>query len=167
MNIKNQWDNISEERLIDRLSGGDASYNNVFLPTIKEYLKNVESGNILDFGCGTGELTYEIAKLGFLVTGLDISKHSIDLAKKNFIADNLNFLNSTLKETKLKSYFSIVIANMALMDTQNLLENLKTINESLKSNGRALIIITHPSFWPIYWNYFSDDGFNYLEECAI
>lgn len=167
MSIDSQWDHIAEERLMHRMNGDDISYNTVFLPTIKQYLYNFKKVRILDFGCGTGELTFEISKLGFEVIGIDISKHSIELAKRNFSAENLTFINKSLISANFSQYFSIVVANMALMDTEDLDKNLVAIHDSLVDQGKLILIITHPAFWPIYWDYMSDGSFNYLKECNI
>ena len=38
--------------------------------------------NILDVGCGTGTHAYHLSKLGFSVTGVDLSSEMIKKAKK-------------------------------------------------------------------------------------
>jgi len=43
----------------------------------------VKSGSVLDLGCGTGVKSIYLAKKGFKVTGVDISKTAIKLAKEN------------------------------------------------------------------------------------
>jgi SAM-dependent methyltransferase len=169
MNISTQWDNIAEARLLDRLNGNDSSYNHVFLPNILSYIENqsAENKRILDFGCGTGELTYEIAKRNLTITGLDISQHSIELAKHYFNHNKLRFIDKSLQESNFVDCFDIAIANMSLMDTEDLIGSLKAINKSLKCNGTFIVIITHPCYWPIYWEYFNDKDFSYNKECKI
>jgi 2-polyprenyl-3-methyl-5-hydroxy-6-metoxy-1,4-benzoquinol methylase len=44
---------------------------------------HVEPGTVLDLGCGNGHYSIYLAKKGFTVTGIDISKNAIDHAKKN------------------------------------------------------------------------------------
>lgn len=167
MSVNKEWDKIAEERLLDRMSGNDASYNKIFLPLIKNYLKDREDLKILDFGCGTGELTYEISKMGFETLGLDISAHSIVLANEYFKSDNLKFHCSTLDKLDFQEHFSLVIANMVLMDAKELNENLFLLNQCLKADGSLLVMITHPCFWPIYWDYYADPDFNYFHETKI
>ena len=59
-----------------------------------------ETEKILDLGCGTGDLTYEISKLCSSVIGIDVSKDMIEKAKSKYSevqfevkdASNLNFI---------------------------------------------------------------------------
>jgi ubiquinone/menaquinone biosynthesis C-methylase UbiE len=168
MSIVTEWDNIAEARLNDRLSGNDSSYNNIFLPMVLDFIgKHATAMNILDFGCGTGELTFEIAKKNISVIGLDISAHSIELAKRKFRHEKLYYVNKSIQELGYINCFDLVISSMSLMDTEDLFDNLKAINNSLKYNGYFLVIITHPCYWPIYWEYFNDSDFKYDVECKI
>ncbi|MBW1654923.1 class I SAM-dependent methyltransferase [Flavobacterium quisquiliarum] len=171
MKIIDEWNHIAKERLIDRLNGNDRSYSEILLPkmlsNINKYYSNSSSCSILDFGCGTGELTFEVSKLSYNILGLDISNYSIELANEYFRNENLSFLNKSLFETDFKINFECVIANMSLMDTKDLIGNLKLIHKALKIDGKLLVTITHPSFWPIYWDYFNDNDFNYNKESRI
>ncbi|GAA5102517.1 class I SAM-dependent methyltransferase [Chryseobacterium ginsengisoli] len=167
MNIEDEWNKIAEKRLLDRLNGNDTSYNNVLLPVICNniYKYKEQTKTILDFGCGTGELTYEISKIGINTIGLDISKNSICLAKKYFINDNLHFTDKSIFEFNINT-IDLIVANMSLMDTEFVYENFSTLYNKLEVGGIILITITHPAFWPIYWNY-CNDNFDYLKEQKI
>ncbi len=61
--------------------------------------------NILDLGCGPGLYTEIFAKAGHKVTGIDISKNSIEYAKKSAENKKLDiaYLNSSYLETDLES----------------------------------------------------------------
>lgn len=61
--------------------------------------------NILDLGCGPGLYTEIFAKAGHNVTGIDISKNSIEYAKKCAKDKKLDiaYLNSSYLETDLES----------------------------------------------------------------
>ncbi len=61
--------------------------------------------NILDLGCGPGLYTEIFAKSGHNVTGIDISKNSIEYAKKCAIDKELDiaYLNTSYLETDLQS----------------------------------------------------------------
>lgn len=48
---------------------------------IKKYGKAKENINILDLGCGTGRHDFELCKLGYKLTGIDISENMINIAQ--------------------------------------------------------------------------------------
>lgn len=49
-------------------------------------------GKVLDIGCGNGNISYQLAKSGFTVTGMDISEDAIAEAKRNYQLPNLEFI---------------------------------------------------------------------------
>ncbi len=57
---------------------------------------------ILDIGCGRGTHTLTLAKSGFLVTGIDISKTAINTAEK--IAKESALVNAVFKVANIISY---------------------------------------------------------------
>lgn len=169
MEIKDEWNEIANERLKDRLNGNDLSYNELLLPIIISNVKKclLSGSKILDFGCGTGELTYEVAQLNQEIIGLDISASAIRIAKSHFNHPKLNFLNAFLSDVNFDNEFDIIIASMSFMDTEELPENLKKIFDAAKDGAKLLVTITHPCFWPIYWNYFDNKDFEYEKESRI
>jgi len=61
------------DRQIDLLSSKLAAYNYVFLAgLIKEHLRNFKKPNILDWGCGYGQMIFILGRMGFNIEGIDI-----------------------------------------------------------------------------------------------
>ncbi len=58
---------------------------------IKKVLKEhgITQGRILELGCGNGRIAINMAKLGFSVTGIDISRFYIDQARKKAARNHL------------------------------------------------------------------------------
>lgn len=75
---------------------------------VMELLTAPEGSHVIDLGCGNGTLTEKLSGRGYTVTGIDVSKDMLDLARKEhpdltFIqADALSF---TLEE-KADAIFS-------------------------------------------------------------
>lgn len=61
-----------------------------FMDTLTGYLNIPDDGKILDLACGRGRHSVYLNSLGFHVTGVDLSKNSIDYAKE-FENDTLKF----------------------------------------------------------------------------
>lgn len=96
-----------------------------------------ESKKILDIGCGTGELTNQIAELGHEVTGVDQSVNMINQAKKSY--PKINFLQADILNLMDQSArYDVAFSNAVFhwIPDQDLL--LKNINDQLATNGQLI-----------------------------
>jgi trans-aconitate methyltransferase len=102
-----------------------------------EWLQPKEGENILDLGCGTGELTSQIAASGAKVTGLDASASMIASAQEHFpsitfkVGDATNFL--------LSESFDAVFTNATLHWIRQQEKALDRIWQHLKPGGRLVL----------------------------
>jgi trans-aconitate methyltransferase len=90
--------------------------------------------HILDVGCGTGQLTAEIAKSGTEVVGLDQSHAMIAAAKENY--PELRFEVADIAATEYHGAFDAVFSNAALHWVRNQRGAIAAIARALKSRGR-------------------------------
>lgn len=95
---------------------------------------------ILDLGCGAGYDSKILAKLGARVSGIDISKNLIDIAKKQvpsckfFVGD----INDPM--TALGKFDGIIcLATIIHVDITNMKKVMQNISNVLKKGGLALI----------------------------
>lgn len=98
-------------------------------------LLNPQQGEkILDLGCGTGELTQEIAKSGASVIGFDQSETMIERAKsKN---GNIEYIVGDITSYKSSEEYDAVFSNAVLHWVTNQEEALSNVYGILKPNGR-------------------------------
>jgi len=98
--------------------------------------------SLLDLGCGSGWTSIMLAKLGLVVTGLDISKKMINIAKENAKKEKLkiNFIVSDIEKINFKNQFDRVLSYDALHHCPNEIEVLKNAYKALKPGGIILII---------------------------
>ncbi|MEI3605748.1 class I SAM-dependent methyltransferase [Pseudogracilibacillus sp. SE30717A] len=101
---------------------------------ILELLQPKEGEEILDLGCGTGDLSKEIAKTGAVVTGIDASSEMIKKARVKF--SGLNFHVADAVDYRREEKFDAVFSNAALHWMKQSEKVVKTIEQVLKPNGR-------------------------------
>lgn len=67
--------------------------------------------DVLDLACGSGRHSILLAKEGYNVTGIDLSKNLLNIANKFASESNLkvNFIRSDLRHIKLKQQFDLVL----------------------------------------------------------
>lgn len=110
--------------------------------------------NVLDFGCGIGNLTLDIAEIAYQgnVVGIDTSPSMIDQAKRNLQErqlPNAKFLVASAIDLRADSQFDVVFSNSVLHWVKDQYQALQAIRRLLKSDGRVgfqfpLLSATHP-----------------------
>ena len=111
-------------------------------PWFIELLGENYSGEVLDWGCGSGRLTKQIADLGYTIDAYD---PNVELKKKATAHPLVNWINgpNDVKEGK----YSLAICNLVLCDIESdeeALEVLKIISDSLEQGGHAIVTVCHP-----------------------
>jgi trans-aconitate 2-methyltransferase len=89
---------------------------------------------ILDLGCGTGQLTAQIAHSGAVVVGLDYSPAMLDEARKNY--PQLKFVLGEASTFRLPEPFDAVFSNAALHWVKNAEDAVESIAHALRPGGR-------------------------------
>jgi trans-aconitate methyltransferase len=89
---------------------------------------------ILDLGCGTGDLTKEIANFGSIPLGIDLSESMIETAQKKFPLIQFSVENAINYRTQQK--FDAVFSNAALHWMKQAPEVVESIWLALRPGGR-------------------------------
>lgn len=101
------------------------------------------AGNVLDIGCGTGQLTRELYHRGYRCTGIDVSEEAIKKAQYQNEAIQYAVLDieaETSKELPSQS-FSLIICKFVFPFIENKFHFLQKMNMLLKPGGAAVIIV--------------------------
>ena len=130
------WDKIS--RNYDNQVG--KKYQQTYTDTIEKTKKYLNKSDVvLDFACGTGITTLQIANCVKEIYAIDISQNMIDIAEekaKNNEIDNIQFWKTDLfHETFEKGFFDVILAYNILYFIKNAQKNVTRIHELLKPEG--------------------------------
>jgi len=101
---------------------------------VVELLAPKSGERILDIGCGTGQLTAEIAKQGAQVVGLDNSANMIGQARQNY--PGLSFVLGDATCFHFEEPFDAVFSNAALHWVKQADAAAESIGRALKPGGR-------------------------------
>ncbi|MGV2831885.1 class I SAM-dependent methyltransferase [Myxosarcina sp. GI1(2024)] len=124
-----------------------------FLEQEINYNKNCK---ILDIGCGTGRHSIELAKRGYTVVGIDLSKSLLQRAREKAAAQNLQiaFLQCDARNLTYLNEFDLVImlceGGFSLMETDEMnFQILQNAANALKPKGK-LIFTTLNALFPLF-----------------
>jgi len=114
-------------------------------PELIDFLKKYpKRGKLLDLGCGQGRNAIPFARLGFEVTGMDISKVGIDQMMEIAKAEHLNvtgIVTDIYKIEKLSEFDFILLDSMFHFTKKDKQKEVEFINRIFKNTKSGIQII--------------------------
>jgi len=118
-----------------------------FINTLFDHLAPKRGARVLDLACGRGRHAIEIQKLGFDVTGVDLSKQSIDFAQ-SFANENLHFERQDMRKLPYNQEFDIVVNLFTsfgyFRKASDNINVLSSIQNALKPGGTFVLDYLNP-----------------------
>ena len=141
------WDENGRFQSLHKFTDIRIQYINRIVSKYKKPNKTYSLNKLkcLDIGCGGGLLSERIARLGASVTGIDITKSSIEIAKMHAFSSglNINYLNtdvsSFIKKNSSKK-FDLIIASEVVEHLDDRVLFFKETSKLLKNKG--ILILT-------------------------
>ena len=118
--------------------------NRATLDQIDEFVALLpKKAEVLDAGCGSGRDTALLSRKGFSVTGIDISKGLLDVARRSF--PDLNFIEGNLLRLPfIEADFDGIWAHASLVHFETLFDVKKALSEFyrvLKTGGILHVLV--------------------------
>jgi len=120
---------------------------------------NLRNKRILDFGCGAGYGANIIADVAQSIVAVDISCEAISYARKNYIKQNLKFINGDISSIdfphKINTKFDLIVSFDVIEHVERYYDFVTNIKSLLNIGGIA--IIGCPNRWATFdfnvgWN---------------
>lgn len=93
----------------------------------------------LDLGCGTGNLTVELANRGIEMTGVDLSEDMLMVAREKSEGLDILYLNQDMTEFELYGTVDFIVSSLDcinyITDKRDLLKVMKLANNYLEPGG--------------------------------
>lgn len=127
-----------------------------FLKEIGKALGLKTSSHVLDIGCGTGKIAFELNKdFGCRVLGIDNCEFNIKYAEERFVTEKTHFSLGDMNDLKnITKKFDVLMSFETVGYAANLSNFLTKCNELLPIKGKLLIKTYSPSLpkSPIFTN---------------
>lgn len=134
------WDEVHRRR-------AEAMAGDLSIPDwVRERLPDIAGKHVLHLQCATGESTAELAELGALATGLDVSGEALELARDR--ASNAAFIQGDVQAlpTELRrGRFDLVYTGGGVLAwVLDLAAWARGVTTALKPGGQLLLYDAHP-----------------------
>ena len=129
------WDKIS-----DKYDKAEKRFEKIHIKTVENTKKYLNKNDIvLDYGCGTGTKTIELAGKVKKIHGIDISSKMIEAAKRGALEhkiENVDFIHATIFDERYKrESFDVITAFGVLHVLDDSQQAIQRITELLKPGG--------------------------------
>ena len=119
----------------------DDTEAHAFMDTLTNYLNIPEGGSILDLACGKGRHARYLNKIGYEVTGLDLSANSIKFAKQ-FENHRLRFEVHDMCKPYPKQFdavFNLFTSFGYFESNEENIKMLRSVEKTLKPGGTFVL----------------------------
>ena len=128
------WDKLTSELPVswvrEKVRKGRRETLKALLSTLPN---NLDGQKILDAGCGTGQLAFELAARGAKVIGVDISEKLISIAEKRCptaLVDKVSFYQGDMLDKKFGSFDYVVLMDSLIhYSERDILRVLKELSD--------------------------------------
>lgn len=130
----------------DVVADADSYQVRVIEPNLTRVLGDVTKTKILDLACGEGFFARALRACGADVTGADVAPELVELAKQKDKTGTYVVAESHSLSKYADKTFDTIICILALQNIEKLKETYVEASRLLKSGGRFVCVLNHPSF---------------------
>ncbi|PCK00092.1 MAG: hypothetical protein COA45_04220 [Zetaproteobacteria bacterium] len=135
---------------------------------VQQVRKHYKNARILEIGCGIGDLTIELASLGYDCTAMDISEEMIEMARKKTpdqLKGKIEYYVGDLAKLPNADAYDVIIANGVIPYFKDKKSFLDALSSQLHKAGKVFIIHRNALFnfyalnegtLELFKNHFSD-----------
>ena len=100
--------------------------------------------HVLDFGCGMGRISRELANVGCRVVGMDSSILMLEVAQGYVNSKKFTpIINTTTFPFQIKPEFDLVICSFVLQHTEDPIKEIKFLKSVMKDDA-TLVLVNEP-----------------------
>lgn len=116
----------------------DVPYND-YIQWVSKYAPATEYKKLLDIGCGTGQMAIQFSKLGYRVSGLDLSEEMLSIASERFMLEDINVPLYCMSMDELEGFENFDVVTIPI-DSLNYVPSQDGVQETLSRVYQSLRI---------------------------
>ncbi|MEG4171465.1 MULTISPECIES: class I SAM-dependent methyltransferase [unclassified Microcoleus] len=106
------------------------------------FIKNLSTskGAVLDIGCGSGILAFELAQYYDNVVAVDLSAKMLDIARQKRSAPNIEYIQMDASQLAIDRQFDLIVSSATFHHLPNLPAALHAIKKLLNPHGKIVFL---------------------------
>lgn len=106
------------------------------------FIKNLSTnkGAVLDIGCGSGILAFELAKYYENVVAVDLSEKMLDIARQKRAAPNIEYIQMDVSSLEFDRQFDLIVSATTFHHLKHLPTTFKSIKKLLNRHGKVVFL---------------------------
>ena len=143
----NDYDSKAKKRQEGILNKTNRAHSFVEKPMMKSMMRNLKGKKVLMLGCGTGDEARLLEEFNAKdIVGIDISKESIEIAKKTY--PEYKFIIGDMHKLPFEdNCFDFVYSSLSIHYSENPEKVYNEVYRVLKKKGYFLFSVGHPMRW--------------------
>ncbi len=137
----------------------DDNLNDFYIKTIQKHLP--KESTIIDIGCGNGRLSVNLAKLGYIVTAIDISDTMLEYAMNKAVNNDVHirFFIHNILDPLSQTYDGLLMTSDVINNLHtesDVLKVFKNVSQSMTENSIYMFDFIHTQYVKKIHNYHQD-----------
>ncbi|WP_102691264.1 class I SAM-dependent DNA methyltransferase [Rummeliibacillus pycnus] len=108
-----------------------------YIQWVAKFAPSTEYKKLLDIGCGTGTMAAGFVKLGYEVSGLDLSEEMLAIAAERLMVEGINVPLYCMSMDELAGFVNLDVVTIPI-DSINYLQNQEEVQETLSRIYQSL-----------------------------
>jgi 2-polyprenyl-3-methyl-5-hydroxy-6-metoxy-1,4-benzoquinol methylase len=137
----NHWDDLYKQVAVEEMPWFYARLDRDVEKALAEL--RIVKGQVLDVGSGPGTQAIELARLGFNVTGIDVSEAAVEKARSRASDEGVKvqFICADILKLKLHNTFDLIVDRgcFHVLEGNRRKKYVSTVSRLLKSHGYLLL----------------------------
>lgn len=142
---KTGWGNVATW-YDGHLKDDDTYHSKVIVPNLTRLVALKPTESLLELGCGQGFVLEKFLPFSANLTGVDIGTELIEIAKRNNPKISYLAASADDKTILFGEKFDAIMIVLALQNMRNLQAVVENVDRLLEKNGRAYLVLNHPTF---------------------